>query len=105
MATDASLAAYPNELAGETSRPGFQFRAGDAANFAIGQGDTTVTPLQMAQVYAAIANGGTLWKPQVAKAFVTPGGPTRSVAPAKAGTVTFPPGTLAFLRGALGGVV
>ncbi|GAA2168580.1 penicillin-binding protein 2 [Pedococcus bigeumensis] len=104
-ATDPSRAAYLKELAVENCRTGFQFRAGDAANFAIGQGDITVTPLQMAQVYAAIANGGTLWTPQVARAFVTPGGATHPVAPVKAGTVAFPAGTLAFLHGALGGVV
>jgi penicillin-binding protein 2 len=104
-ATDPSRAAYLKELAVENCRTGFQLRAGDAANFAIGQGDITVTPLQMAQVYAAIANGGTLWRPEVARAFVSPGGTAQKVAPVKAGSVAFPPGTLAFLRGALGGVV
>jgi penicillin-binding protein 2 len=103
--TDPSRAAYLKELAVENCRTGFQFRAGDAANFAIGQGDITVTPLQMAQVYAAIANGGTLWKPEVAHAFVTPGGRRQVVTPVRAGTVRLPPGTLAFLHGALGGVV
>ena len=58
----------------ENCQTGFQFRAGDAANFSIGQGDIAVTPLQMARVYAAIANGGTLWTPQVAQAFTAPGG-------------------------------
>ena len=104
-ATDPSRAAYLKELAVENCQTGFQFRAGDAANFAIGQGDTTVTPLQMAQVYAAIANGGTLWKPEVARSLVTPGGGTQEVAPVKAGSVAFPPGTLAFLHEALAGVV
>jgi penicillin-binding protein 2 len=104
-ATDPSRAAYLKELAVENCRSGFQFRAGDAANFAIGQGDVTVTPLQMAQVYAAIANGGTLWKPEVGRALVTPGGSTQQIAPVRTGTVAFPPGTLAFLRGALAGVV
>jgi penicillin-binding protein 2 len=33
---------------------------GDIANLSIGQGDTQVTPLQMAQAMAVIANGGTL---------------------------------------------
>nr|WP_179423852.1 penicillin-binding protein 2 [Pedococcus badiiscoriae] len=104
-ATDPSRAAYLRALAVENCRTGFQFRAGDAANFAIGQGDITVTPLQMAQVYAAIANGGTLWKPQVARAFVGPRGATEPVAAVRTGTVPFPPGTLAFLHGALEGVV
>ena len=105
-ATDPGRAAYLRSLAVENCRTGFQFRAGDAANFAIGQGDTTVTPLQMANVYAAIANGGTLWRPQVAKGFEAPGGGAlHPVAPQVAGKVTFPAGTLAFLQDALVGVV
>ena len=104
-ATDPGRAAYLRSLAVENCRTGFQLRAGDAANFAIGQGDTSVTPLQMARVYAAIANGGTLWTPQVAKGFKAPGGALRPVAPKAAGHVTFPAGTLPFLQDALIGVV
>ncbi len=33
---------------------------GDVANLSIGQGDLLVTPVQMVQAYAAIANGGTI---------------------------------------------
>lgn len=42
-----------------------RYKIGYAANAAIGQGDVEVTVLQMAMAYAALANGGKLFVPQV----------------------------------------
>lgn len=46
---------------------------GDTNNIGIGQGDLLVTPLQMANVAAMVANRGTVYKPHVVKAFVRSG--------------------------------
>jgi penicillin-binding protein 2 len=53
---------------------GSYYRAGDAVNYSIGQGDTIVTPLQLARAYSSLSNGGTLYEPRVAKAIVSPDG-------------------------------
>jgi penicillin-binding protein 2 len=66
--------AFVRLFAHEFCLEGNYYRAGDAVNFAIGQGDTIVTPLQLARAYASISNGGTLWKPSIAKAVVSPSG-------------------------------
>jgi len=105
-AGDRARAAYLTALAVESCRSGFQLRAGDAANFAIGQGDVAVTPLQLASAYAAIANGGTLWTPQVAAAFAKPDGTTvRKIRPVARGQVGLSPDMRSFLHSALQGVV
>ncbi len=43
---------------------------GDTINVSIGQGHLLMTPLQMLNATAAIANGGTLWRPRLVKAIV-----------------------------------
>jgi len=40
---------------------------GDTVNMAIGQGDVLTSPLQMATVYAGLANGGTVMRPYLLK--------------------------------------
>jgi penicillin-binding protein 2 len=39
---------------------------GDNVIMAIGQGETVITPLQLANAYATFGNGGTVWQPKVA---------------------------------------
>lgn len=51
-----------------------QYRLGYGLNAAIGQGATTVTVLQLALAYAALANGGTLYQPQIVRAVETSAG-------------------------------
>jgi penicillin-binding protein 2 len=47
-----------------------QWYIGDTYHAAIGQGDLLATPLQMVSWTAAIANGGTLWRPHLVKEFI-----------------------------------
>ncbi len=104
--TDPSRARFLTQLAKENCADGNVFRAGDAANFAIGQGDVTVTPLQMVRVYAAIANGGTLWTPHLGKAVVSPSGElVQRIAPHRAAKLPLRPDVLRFLQRALRDVV
>lgn len=44
----------------------------DAVNMAIGQGDVLVTPLQMANLVSAVANGGTLYRPRLVRRIASP---------------------------------
>ena len=103
---DPAKAAYFRAIDAENCVDGYRWREGDALNAAIGQGDTVLTPLQLATAYGAIANGGTLWQPQIARAVVTSSGKVvRTIKPKSNGRAPASPSTLAFLRAALRGVV
>ncbi|MEU5953809.1 penicillin-binding protein 2 [Streptomyces sp. NPDC047525] len=65
---------YVQQIAYENCLEGMKMRAGDSVNYSIGQGDTLVTPIQMATIYSAIANGGTLYDPTVGKAIISADG-------------------------------
>lgn len=52
---------YPDDPA--TAEANGRWTAGASANMVIGQGDSLATPLQLANGYAAFANGGTLYAP------------------------------------------
>ncbi|NEC92891.1 penicillin-binding transpeptidase domain-containing protein, partial [Streptomyces sp. SID12501] len=65
---------YVQQIAYENCLEGNQLKAFDSINFAIGQGDVLVTPIQMATAYSAIGNGGTLYNPTVGKAVISADG-------------------------------
>jgi len=75
----------PGEYGGVVPTPGWLRRTfhdpaqkiwyeGYSVNLAIGQGYLAVTPLQLAVAYSALANGGTVVRPHVARAVVRPSG-------------------------------
>ncbi|MEV0151804.1 MULTISPECIES: penicillin-binding protein 2 [unclassified Nonomuraea] len=72
--TDRARADFLKRLAYENCAEGFLLRPGDSANFAIGQGDVLVTPLQLARAYAALVHDGKLRSPRIGWARVRPDG-------------------------------
>ncbi len=102
---DEETSDFVYKFAREFCIEGYAYRAGDAVNFAIGQGDTIVTPLQLARAYGALANGGTLYAPRIGRAVVDPAGKVVKRIPPKAvGRVPVPKETISFIDGALQGV-
>ena len=55
-------------------RFGEPWQMGETISISIGQGFNLVTPLQLATAYAALANGGTLFRPQIIKEIETTDG-------------------------------
>jgi penicillin-binding protein 2 len=98
----AGTSPYLKLFAHEFCLEGSYYRAGDAVNFAIGQGDTLVTPLQLARAYAALSNGGTLYEPRIAKAIVSPSGKVvKRIGPTVQGHVKDPAHAISYVTDAL----
>ncbi|WP_415950329.1 penicillin-binding protein 2 [Streptomyces sp. KLOTTS4A1] len=96
---------YVERIAYENCLEGMNMRAGDTVNYSIGQGDTLVTPIQMATIYAAISNGGTLYDPTVGKAVISPDGKRiEEIKPKAHGKLPMSAKTQKLIDGALEGV-
>lgn len=105
-AKKSDLTPFLIEVARENCLDGNILRAGDAVNFSIGQGDTLLTPIQMTQVYSVIANGGTIYQPQVARAVVKSNGEVvKEFLPNVMATEVLPKKSVTFLHEALRAVV
>ena len=101
----AKASDFLHRFAREFCVEGYAYRAGDAVNFAIGQGDTIVTPLQLARAYAALSNGGTLYEPRVGKAIVDADGKVvKRIKPKVQARVGVPQNVLDYIDSALQGV-
>jgi len=88
------------------SFPEGEWFPGDFILMTIGQGDTLVTPLQLATAYGALQNGGRLCVPHVLKRVVTPEDEVvRSYKPNCRRGVPFGLRTIEYVRNALTGTV
>lgn len=71
---EADPAYYDNDIA--VAKDNGRWNSGKSADIAIGQ-KLTATPLQTANAYAALANGGTLYRPTVIEKITAAGQPTK----------------------------
>jgi penicillin-binding protein 2 len=89
-----------------TQRNQGRFHGGNTLNSAIGQGATTVSVMQLALSYAALANGGTLYQPQVVRSIETTDGTiVQEFPPRVRREVDINPVHLEMVQNALTGVV
>jgi penicillin-binding protein 2 len=100
--TDPTRRTFLTRLAAENCSDGWRFQVGDAANLAIGQGETTVSPLQLAAAYSALVNGGTLWEPRLGRAVLDPDGKVvRQIAARSRGKVPVSGPVLDYIKSSL----
>jgi penicillin-binding protein 2 len=100
--TDGARRTFLTQLAAENCSDGWRFRVGDAADLSIGQGETTVSPLQLAVAYSALVNGGVLWEPRLGRAVLDPSGKVvREIVPKARGKVPVTGEVLSYIRNSL----
>jgi len=84
---------------------GVKWYEGETISVSVGQGYMLTTPLQLLNAYAAIANGGTLWKPILVEEISTPEGKSVSKASTeKRGELGISEKTMSHVRDGLRGV-
>jgi len=82
------------------------WQIGETISLAIGQGYNLVTPIQLANVYAALANGGTLYRPRLIKQLESSDGHVVKVfQPEKQGVLPVRPQNIQLINQGLWGVV
>lgn len=85
---------------------GSEWIPGETLSCAIGQGYNQVSPLQLALVYATVANGGTVYRPRVVNEITTNDGKiVQKFEPEVIRKVEMKPSTITAMRKALAGVV
>jgi penicillin-binding protein 2 len=98
---------YIQQIEYQDCQNGWQWEPGQAVIAAIGQGYVTTTPLQLANAYVALANGGTLYSPRIGEALISPttGQLVQKINPPVIRHLPVSGHTLAYIRNALAGVV
>jgi penicillin-binding protein 2 len=82
------------------------WQMGETISLAIGQGYNLLTPLQLVNAYAALANGGVIYRPRLIKSIETMDGRViRSFEPEQKGKIPISQKNMEILRYALWGVV
>ena len=97
---------YVQRIEWQDCQDGWVWEPGQAAIAAIGQGYVTVTPLQLANAYVALANGGTLYSPRIGEALISSSGQVvQQINPPVIRHLPVSSYTLSYIRSALAGVV
>ncbi|MGH8886194.1 MAG: penicillin-binding protein 2 [Egibacteraceae bacterium] len=102
QAQRSDLGGYARRLYTELCSPrGAVWRGGDEVNMAIGQGDVQTTPLQVADLFAGIANQGTVMRPHVVREIVRRDGSREPAKPQPLVTLPVSAADLAYIQSGL----